>query len=131
MKRALVIGIDHYSNYALTGCEDDARKLAALLSRNGVGSRSRPKNFDVDTLLSEDDGLITRRVLVDAVKALFQDPAEVALLYFAGHGVFDYSTENAVLVAQDGEDMQTGISLSEISALAAKASTHQVIPPES
>jgi hypothetical protein len=46
------------------------------------------------------------------------------LLYFAGHGVFDFATENAVLVAQDGEDMHSGISLAEISALASKAARH-------
>ncbi|RUS65187.1 caspase family protein [Pseudorhodobacter sp. E13] len=121
VKRALLIGIDHYLQVPLTGCEKDAQSVAALLSRNGRDSRSRPKNFDVDTLLSERDGVITRRVLLDAVKSLFKDPAEVALLYFAGHGVFDFATENAVLVAQDGEDMHSGISLAEISALASKA----------
>ena len=119
MKRALLIGIDHYEINGLGTCEEDARRLGELLSRHGSGSRSRLKNFDVDVLLSEVDGPVTRLVMLDAVKALLRDQAEVALLYFAGHGVFDYSTENAVLVAQDGEDMQTGISLSEITALAA------------
>lgn len=127
MKRALLIGIDHYEINGLATCEEDARRLGELLSRHGSGSRSRLKNFDVDVLLSEVDGPVTRLVMLDAVKALLRDQAEVALLYFAGHGVFDYSTENAVLVAQDGEDMQTGISLSEITALAAKSPVTSVV----
>jgi len=127
MKRALLIGIDHYPLTPLTGCEKDTRRLSELLTRHGAGSRSRPKNFDVDMLLSEVDGPVTRLVMLDAVKALLRDPADVALLYFAGHGVFDYSTENAVLVAQDGEGMQTGISLSEITALAAKSPITSIV----
>lgn len=127
LKRALLIGIDHYEINGLGTCEEDARRLGELLSRHGTGSRSRPKNFDVDMLLSEVDGPVTRLVMLDAVKALLRDPADVALLYFAGHGVFDYSSENAVLVAQDGEEMQTGISLSEITALSVKSPVTSIV----
>lgn len=127
LKRALLIGIDHYEINGLGTCEQDARRLGELLSRHGSGSRSRPKNFDVDMLLSEVDGPVTRLVMLEAVKALLRDPADVALLFFAGHGVFDYSSENAVLVAQDGEEMQTGVSLSEITALAAKSPVTSIV----
>ena len=37
MRKALVVGIDDYPNAPLTGCVNDAEKIAALLKTNGDG----------------------------------------------------------------------------------------------
>lgn len=118
MKRALVIGIDQYEVAELTNCESDARRVAKLLERNEDGSR----NFDVQLLLSDSSQPISRGLMLAALKTLFGAPAELAVLYFAGHGVFDEDTAAGTLLAQIGEADQTGIGLNEITALAAKAS---------
>lgn len=46
----------------------------------------------------------------------------MAVIYFAGHGVFDEDTAAGTLLAQNGEADQIGLGLHEITALAAKAS---------
>lgn len=118
MKRALVIGIDQYDVSALTNCEADARRVASLLERNEDGS----KNFDVQLLVSDTPEPVSRGRMLSALKILFGSPAEVAVIYFAGHGVFDEDTTAGTLLAQNGEEDQIGIGLHEITALAANSS---------
>jgi len=118
MKRALIIGIDQYEVSELANCESDARRVAALLERNEDGS----KNFDIQLLVSDTSAPISRSRMLIALKALFGAPADLAVLYFAGHGMFDDDTTAGTLLAQNGEEDQTGIGLHEITALAAKAS---------
>jgi hypothetical protein len=108
MKRALLVGIDDYQNFnGLGGCVNDVRALEPLLSRNEDGS----PNFDCQTRTSDTDGT-TRDALLQDVDALFGGGADVALLYFAGHGA---GTGNDVaLVTSDGTNQTPGIALSEV-----------------
>jgi uncharacterized caspase-like protein len=121
MRRALVVGIDHYPQAALAGCVNDARTMAALLARNADGS----PNFSVRELTS-DSTRITRAVLKRAVSELFEhDEADVALLYFSGHG-----TENNLdgyLVTVDAAAYDEGLSLTDVLTLANNSKAREVV----
>lgn len=80
MRKALAIGIDDYPNAPLSGCVNDAEAVAGMLARNGNGS----KNFDVMT----ERNAPTKGKVKSLVKDCFAGDAEIALLYFSGHGVF-------------------------------------------
>jgi hypothetical protein len=116
MRRALLVGINHYESAPLTGCIDDARAMERLLRRHDDGR----VNFDTQLLTSDRDA-VTRARLRESVENLFADPADVALLYFSGHG-----TENDLggyLVTSDATRYDEGVSLGDVLALANRA-TH-------
>ncbi len=116
-KRALMIGIDAYAVKPLAGCVNDAKAVASLLSTNEDGS----PNFD-GVCLTSDRGVVTAVAMHDAIERLFTGPAvDVALLYFAGHGIVNDVTSQGYLVSQDGERPRWGIPLPEILELANKA----------
>jgi hypothetical protein len=117
LKRALVIGIDHYEHNNLANCEQDAQNMATLLERNSDGS----KNFDTNLILSDGEEPVSRGRMMQGIKALFSSPAEMALLYFAGHGVFDQDTSAGTLIAQNGEEDSVGVAMGDIIALASAA----------
>lgn len=117
MKKALVVGIDDYpSPNELSGCVNDAIELASLLESNGDGS----PNFDVRKIVSSEVD-VTAKLLSDAVAELFSGDAETALLYFAGHGLLNETTNNGFLVTQDGKAPHWGVSLVDILQQANKA----------
>ncbi len=117
MKKALVVGIDHYpSPNELAGCVNDAVEMAALLETNGDGS----PNFDVRRMISSEE-TVDAETLDDAIKELFSGDADVALLYFAGHGILDAETNSGFLVTQDGKKPHWGINLSAVLELTNKA----------
>ncbi|MBN9409224.1 MAG: caspase family protein [Burkholderiales bacterium] len=113
MKRALIIGIDDYPDAPLHGCVNDARTVATTLEKNGDGS----PNFAV-RLLTSDAGAVTSEEMAGAVDELFKADAEIALLFFAGHGAINPETNSGYIVSQDGRRGSWGVSLSEIIALA-------------
>jgi hypothetical protein len=113
MKKALVIGIDHYPTAPLQGCVNDAAAVAQLLESNGDGS----PNFSVRVLTSNDVDL-SSAVMHQAIADLFKGDAETALLYFAGHGIINPETNAGYIVSQDGRKGAWGMSLSEILGLA-------------
>lgn len=77
-KKALVLGIDEYPECPLCGCVNDAKNVASLLERNADGS----KNFDTICLTNQK----SKRKLENAIRTLFQNDDDIALLYFSGHG---------------------------------------------
>jgi hypothetical protein len=108
MKRALLIGIDSYNNFSdLGGCVNDVNALEPLLSRNEDDS----PNFDRQKRTSATGG-VTRDALLDDLDALFAGGAELAILYFAGHG--DGSGDDVALVTEDGTNGTPGIAFSEV-----------------
>lgn len=120
MRRALAIGIDDYPAAPLAGCINDAVAVADLLARNADGS----PNFDVRLLRSDRDD-VTRPAVREAVDLLFRDDADVALLYFSGHG-----TENDLggyLVTPDAARYEEGVSLTDILALANQSKAREVV----
>lgn len=114
MKRALVVGINHYDDVpSLHGCVDDAESIARVLARHGNGS----PNFSckVKTAATSAEA-ITRSDLKASVRRLFEGDGEIALLYFAGHGHIE--TTGGYLCASDCRTGDDGVALSEIVTLA-------------
>jgi hypothetical protein len=108
MKRALLIGIDHYEQYGdLAGCVNDVTAIEPLLRRN----YDNDPNFDC-VVRTTNTGDVTRDQLLSALDALFSGGADVALLYFAGHG--KGSEADVALVTEDGTDQTPGIAFSEL-----------------
>ena len=114
MRKALVIGIDYYSNIApLFGCVNDATAVASVLERNEDGS----VNFAVKTALSDDQRTqITRVALRESAASLFSGESDIALFYFAGHGHIDVT--GGLLLAGDATGGGDGVSLTDILAFA-------------
>jgi uncharacterized caspase-like protein len=121
MRRALLVGIDDYPAAPLAGCVNDARAMAGLLSRHADDS----PNFDVQ-LLTSDTETISRGDLRAAIEKLFHhDKADVALLYFSGHG-----TENNLdgyLVTPDAGRYDEGVALTEVLTLANQSKAQEVV----
>lgn len=118
MKRALLIGIDEYDNFGnLAGCANDVSALNPLLARNEDGS----PNFDCQLLSTR----ATRDQVLGHLDGLFAGGADVALLYFAGHGD-DHGTDVA-LAMSDGTRHTPGITMSEILAKVASSSVGEII----
>jgi Caspase domain len=115
MRKALVIGIDHYHDFtSLSGCVHDAEAVASVLGRNADGTT----NFTTPKVLTATSvqNAITRRALRDSVEALFSDDPEVALLYFAGHGYVDET--GGFLCASECRDGNDGLALSDVMTFA-------------
>lgn len=108
MKRALLIGIDIYDQFnGLIGCVNDVWALSPLLTRNEDDS----PNFNCQTRTSDSERL-DRESMIQAVDALLAPGADVALLYFAGHG--SQAKNDVHLVTQDGTQTEAGLALSTI-----------------
>src|ERR1035438_1220219 len=114
MRKALVIGIDHYTHISgLFGCINDANKVSFVLEKHSDGS----VNFGVKTLIASDpSSAISRGDLKDVVEELFKDDSEIALLYFAGHGYVEAT--GGYLCGSDCRRGDDGLSLGDVLALA-------------
>ncbi|MFX5626991.1 caspase family protein [Acinetobacter baumannii] len=115
MRKALIIGIDHYTNISsLSGCVNDAHSVKSILERHADGTI----NFANPRLITgtSDSNIIRKQYLKDAVRELFKDDSDIALLYFAGHGYIEDT--GGFLCASDCETGDDGLSLHEIMALA-------------
>lgn len=111
MRRALIIGINDYPRSPLKGCVNDANTIATILESNGDGS----PNFGVRVITSPALE-ITRPVLRRAIEELFSSDAEMALLYFSGHGYI--KSTGGYLVTTDATKYDEGISMDDVLALA-------------
>lgn len=114
MRKALVVGIDHYEQLTpLYGCVSDAYEVKAVLERHSDGS----VNFGVRTLTaSGEDDIVSRMELKEAIRELFEDDSETALLYFAGHGFIEAT--GGYLIPSDSKSGDDGVPLSEVLTLA-------------
>ncbi len=116
MRKALVVGIDHYDNCnSLSGCVNDANSVKAVLERHSDGT----KNFDVKILTATSrSNVLTRKELKDSVIELFKDNNEdIALFYFSGHGYVEDDT-GGYLVTTDCQNGDDGLSMDDIHKLA-------------
>jgi uncharacterized caspase-like protein len=116
VRRALTVGNSDYPAGQLRGCVEDARSMAQLLRRHHDGA----VNFDVEVLTS-DEVTVTKARLRERVAALLRQPADVALLYFTGHGSEDDAGGH--LVTTDASEHDPGVALGDVLALANRA-TH-------
>lgn len=114
MRIALVVGINYYEHGgSLHGCVNDAHSVKAVLERHDGGA----VNFDCRMLVGTDaNEQVKRGELKDQIEQLFNADAEIALLYFAGHGHIEAT--GGYLLASDSRRGDEGVSLSEILTLA-------------
>ena len=116
MRKALLIGINDYPNpYELLGCVNDIETVAPLLERNENGD----KNFDIKLL----PNVQCSAEALSAIGQLFGDNADIALLYFSGHGYLDAIGAQVVFPhdIKDNGSCYYGIQLSTILDIANKS----------
>jgi len=104
MRKALLIGIDDYPNDPLDGCVNDAVAVENTIEKHGDGS----PNFAVQ----RKDNIATSGELRTSIDELFAGDADVALLYFSGHGFFD--STGGYLVTPDHQKGDAGLSMDVI-----------------
>ncbi|KAB2801011.1 caspase family protein [Brucella anthropi] len=123
MRKALVIGIDHYEHSAdLNGCVADAYSVSTVLDRHADGS----KNFHVKLLSGTGpQDILEKGEIRQAIEELFSGNSEVALLYFAGHGHIDAT--GGFLCAGDCKSGHDGLALSDIMTFVAKSASRNKI----
>jgi hypothetical protein len=123
MKRALLVGIDHYRGMPLTGCVADATEMAELLKRNSDDRM----NYEVKLVTSTKGGdPITRTDLRRLLQKLFRDAKNMQLLfYFAGHGA--ESPWGSELVTQDYRQSRYGVSVNDIITLANASAAPEIV----
>jgi caspase domain-containing protein len=118
MRKALVVGIDHYTRLKpLSGCVNDAHAVKAILERHADGT----VNFVTPRLITGvgPSDIVERAVLKDAVRELFAGDSDIALLYFAGHGYIEDT--GGFLCSGDSHTGDDGLSLAELMTLASKS----------
>jgi hypothetical protein len=114
VRKALVVGIDHYESInPLTGCVNDAHAVKAMLDRHADGSVNFGTRLMVGTGPQD---IFKRSDLKQAVRELFVDDSEVALFYFAGHGYIE--STGGYLCASDCKIGDDGLPLTELMTLA-------------
>lgn len=114
MRKALVVGIDHYTNVSpLYGCVNDSFTVKAMLDRHADGS----VNFGVKHLTATGPSdLVGRDELRQAIENLFAGDGEASLFYFAGHGHIEAT--GGYLCSSDVKTGNDGVSLAEIMTMA-------------
>lgn len=111
MRKALVVGINDYPSSPLKGCVNDANSIATILESHGDGS----PNFGV-RLMTCPSMSISRPILREAIEQLFACDAEMALLYFSGHGLI--KSTGGYLVTADAKKYDEGVSMDDVLTLA-------------
>lgn len=120
-RRALIVGVDDYPSAPLAGCVNDAETMEQLLRCHEDGS----PNFAV-RLLTSSNARIDRSCLRESIRELLRQPdADVALLYFAGHGVV--TDFGGYLVTVDAAQYDEGVNLSEVLTMANDSSAREVV----
>lgn len=123
MRRALIVGINGYNFGPLKGAVNDALEMTRLLQRNEDNSI----NFDCRVMKAEDAKKIEvdRVSLKENIHALLMNEAEVALLYFSGHGI--ETDFGSFLVTQDAYTFDEGVALNDILIIANESRVREVI----
>lgn len=102
MKKALIVGLNDYPNCELKWCNNDAYEFKKMIETNEDGSL----NFDVKSIV----GSCCHNDLDDAIKDLFSDEADIALLYFSGHG----SNKNGGYLCTTDYNVVLGVKMTDI-----------------
>lgn len=104
MKKALIVGLNKYpSGNELEWCDNDAIAIRELIESNGDGS----PNFEVELIVDT----CNKNTLRSAIEKLFADDADVALLYFSGHGAEE---DGGYLVTTDCDRENPGIKMTDV-----------------
>lgn len=111
MRKALIVGIDYYEHVSgLGGCVSDAYQVKAVLERHADGTL----NFPSPNVLigASQNRAVSKSQLREAVRELFFDDAEIAVLYFAGHGYIEDT--GGFLCASDSVAGDDGVALADV-----------------
>ena len=104
MKKALIVGLNQYPiGNQLKWCDNDAIAFRGLIESNGDGS----PNFDVIEIIDN----CKHEKLREMIKNLFADDADVALLYFSGHGAEE---DGGYLVTTDCDKDVLGVKMTDV-----------------
>jgi len=120
MKRALFIGLNDYPGSPLSGCVADATSMRDLLRTQEDVS----PNFEALLLTKASE--VTVQGLRAAITELFEQPADVALLYFSGHGFLDEQL-GGYLVTSDAKAYDQGVAMSEVLTLSNNSPVKEVV----
>lgn len=124
-RRALIVGIGEFrdSTLDLAGPPNDADAVEELLARNHDGT----PNYDCRKLVNAlDDGSpITRAVLRQELRSLFEDFDGEVLFYFSGHGTLEDT--GGVLLTWDAETDDWGVPMEELASLARDSPASDVV----
>jgi uncharacterized caspase-like protein len=121
-KRALIVGINEYDHFdALAGCIPDAAAMAEVLSRNADDT----VNFDYRLFTSPGPTRLTRALLRQQWRELFQDFKDDVLFYFSGHGT--PTDVGGYLVTQDGVKDDPGLPMEEVVTMANNSTAATVL----
>ncbi len=115
MRKALIVGIDYYDSIgSLSGCVNDAYAVKGALERHADGT----VNFVTPKLIVGTSATerVDKTSLKDAVRELFANDSDIALLYFAGHGFVEDT--GGFLCGTDCKTGDDGLSLAEVMTLA-------------
>jgi len=115
MRKALIVGIDYYESVSsLSGCVNDAYAVSTALERHADGT----VNFVTPRILTGTGPAekVGKNQLKGAVRELFASDAEIALLYFSGHGFIEDT--GGFLCGTDSQTGDDGLSLAEVMSLA-------------
>lgn len=110
MKKALIVGLNDYPNSKLEWCDNDAIAMKELIESNGDGS----PNFDVVSIIDS----CTKNNLKAAIGKLFVDDADIALLYFSGHGT---DIDGGYLCTTDFSESDYGVRMTDVLEMANKS----------
>lgn len=114
MRKALIVGLNYYEYCSqLFGCVTDACDVKNALERNADGTL----NFDVQILLSTCElDKISKSLLKEKVKALFEGDSDIALFYYAGHGYIENT--GGYLVTSECTAGDDGLPLTDLMTIA-------------
>jgi hypothetical protein len=121
-KRALIVGINDYDNVgSLAGCVADAAAMAEVLGRNDDST----VNFECRVLTSPGPGKITKGLLRQQWRELFQDFKDDVLFYFSGHGT--PTDVGGYLVTQEGTVEDPGLAMDDVVTMANNSPARTVL----
>ncbi len=120
MRKALIVGIDHYPNAPLQGCVNDANRIHKLLAQH----HDDAPNFSCKQLTSSVKQKITRTALRKHLQDLFAYKNEFVLFYFAGHGIVN--DFGGYLVTQDAVADDEGVAMLDLLNLANQSQATEI-----
>ena len=124
MRKALIVGIDYYTNIgSLSGCVNDAHSVKNVLERHADGTI----NFATPRLMTGTGSVehVDKSEIKEAVRELFSGDSEIALFYFAGHGYIEDT--GGFLCSTESKTGDDGLSLAEVMTLASKSNARNKI----
>lgn len=114
MSRALIIGIDEYDNLgSLSQACNDARKFSEAI-RHNTFSDEPTRNFTIKSLGFDANLSANLKNISDGIDWLVASDTDIALLYFAGHGIVEPDVGVSILAPKDATSHAPGIRFEDL-----------------